>query len=113
VNYIKLLEDNIVRVGGQVATEEMIADGWFEYDGPIPQGQNFKLINGVLQEYVPEIPVLTQIQIYKDYLTSTDHKMYNDYEPKEGEDINTIKSQRKIARDYIRQNTVIYPSANN
>ena len=38
------------------------------------------------------------------YLDSTDYKMFIDYEPKVGEDLDTIKAERKTARDYIRSN---------
>ena len=35
--FIKVLSDGqSVTLGGQVATEEMLADGWFEFDGVVP-----------------------------------------------------------------------------
>lgn len=40
----------------------------------------------------------------KQYLDSTDHKMYIDYEPKVGEDLDAIKVERKTAREFIRAN---------
>lgn len=101
--YIKRIIDDIVQIGGEVATEQMLEDGWFEYNGDIPSGNNFKLINGVLESYIPEIPELDQIRIYKEYLDNTDHKMYNDYEPKEDENLEYIKTQRSIARSYLRE----------
>ena len=107
--YLKYLFEDVVQLGGQVATDDMIADGWFQYDGDVPQGTNFKLVDGALQTYTPEVSVLTQIQIYKDYLTNTDHKMYTDYEAKPGEDLADIQAQRKTARDYIRANQPIMP----
>lgn len=104
--YIRKIYEDIVQLGGQVATPEMIADGWFEYDGEVPQGTDFKLVNGVLVTYVPEIPVTTQIQIYMDYLTKTDFKMLPGYEPKPGEDLKAIETERNKARTFIRENSV-------
>lgn len=40
----------------------------------------------------------------KQLLIATDHKFYGDYEPKEGEDMDTIRVKRKEARDFIREN---------
>ena len=45
-----------------------------------------------------------QISSYQYFLSSTDYKMTTDYEPKEGEDLALVKSKRKEARDYIRDN---------
>jgi hypothetical protein len=101
--YIKRLNDTEVVLGGPVATEEMIADGWFEYNGDVPQGNNFRLVKGVLEAFTPEVPELEQIVIHKEYLNNTDHKMYADYEPKDGEDLNAIKVQRSAARAYLRE----------
>lgn len=81
----------------------MIDEGWFEYKGTVPQGNNFKLINGVLEAFTPEIPELEQIKLYKEYLNNTDHKMYADYESKDGEDLQEIKNQRSVARTYLRE----------
>lgn len=105
--YIKKIFEDIVQLGGQVATPQMIEDGWFEYEGPIPEGQNFKLIDGVIESYEPEIPPLEQIRIYKEYLNNTDFKMLTGYVPKEGEDLEAIKAKRDLAREYIRQNKPI------
>lgn len=107
--YIKRIFEDVVQVGGETATEEMLQDGWFEYDGEIPQGTDFKLIDGVLVPYISNLSIQLQISEYKDYLSKTDHKFYNDYELKDGEtlkDIEEIRSKRKIARDYIRDNEI-------
>lgn len=105
--YLKTLSTNanvsIVQLGGPVATDDMIADGWFEYDGLVPQGTSFILVNGVLEAFTPELPELEQVRIYKEYLDNTDHKMYVDYELKPGEDLDAIKAQRSIARTYLRE----------
>ena len=46
---------------------------------------------------------------YKKYLDDTDHKLFVDYEAKPGEDLDAIKSLRKKARDFIRENTIVLP----
>lgn len=102
--YIKKIFENIVHLGGEVATQEMLNDGWFPYYGTIPDGQNFKLVDGVLESYTPEIPVLDQVRLYKEYLTNTDYKMLPGYVPKEGEDLEAIKEKRDAAREYVREN---------
>jgi hypothetical protein len=108
VVYIKKIFSNangdIVQLGGPIATDEMIADGWFEYNGDVPRADNYMLVNGVLQSYTPEIPRATQVQIYKEYLTNTDFKMLPGYTPKPNEDLPAILNQRDIARAYIREN---------
>lgn len=40
----------------------------------------------------------------KQYLASTDHKFYNGYKPKEGEDLVEIERLRDEAREFIRAN---------
>ena len=47
-----------------------------------------------------------KIQEAKQYLASTDHKFYNGYKPKEGEDLAAIEAKRDEAREYIRMNEV-------
>lgn len=106
MRYIKAVSNNNVQVGGQVATQDMIDDGWIEYHGGVPElgdGQVFILENGILVASDVEISPLTQIQIYKDYLKDTDFKMLPGYVPKEGEDLEAIKTKRDQAREYIRE----------
>ena len=102
--YIKYIFENIVHLAGQEATDQMIKDGWFLYEGEVPPGQNFKLVNGILEAYEPEISPLTQVSFYKEYLNNTDFKMLTGYVPKEGEDLEVIKTKRDLAREYIRAN---------
>lgn len=105
--YLKTLSTNanvsIVQLGGPVATNEMIADGWFEYNGTVPHGDSYRLANGVLEAFTPELPELEQVRIYKEYLDDTDHKLISDYEIKPGEDLKEVKKQRSIARAYVRE----------
>lgn len=101
--YIKYICDNIVQLGGCEATNQMIKDGWFVYEGEIPAGQNFKLVNGVLEAYTPEISPLMQVDVYQNYLKNTDYKMLPGYDPKEGENLDDIVAKRKVAREFIRK----------
>lgn len=102
--YIKKLSDDRVQLGGMVATDQMKADGWFEYDGPIPEGDHFKFLKGVLINHAPEMSLVRQIETHKEYLNNTDFKMLPDYKPKEGEDIKLIKKKRDMSRKFIRDN---------
>ena len=43
-------------------------------------------------------------EVYKEYLGGTDHKFFNGYKPKEGEDLVEIERLRDEARDFIRAN---------
>lgn len=42
----------------------------------------------------------------KQYLDKTDHKFYNGYKPKEGEDLVEIERLRDEAREFIRANEI-------
>lgn len=42
----------------------------------------------------------------KEYLAKTDHKFYNGYNPKEGEDLVEIERLRDEAREFIRANEI-------
>lgn len=46
--YIKEIGNNNVLIGGTVATDEMITDGWSLYDGEVPMGMELELKDGVL-----------------------------------------------------------------
>lgn len=121
VIYIKIISNNNVQLGGTVANQEMLDDGWVRYNGNIPElkaDQVFGFANGSLIVFNAEIAPLTQVQNYKDYLAATDFKMLPGYIPKEDEDIDSIKSKRDLAREYIRANDTtrrelnITPTAN-
>lgn len=102
--YIKKINDIEYQLGGQVATDQMLDDGWTPYYGPIPEGQHFQLVEGILEPYDPPVPVLEQVRLYKEYLTNTDYKMLPGYVPKEGEDLKAVEEERNKAREYIREN---------
>lgn len=101
--YIKRINGDIVQIGGEVATTQMFKDGWFAYEGPIPRGPHFKLVNGVLENYEPELSSLSQLAIYKEYLDKTDHKMLPGYEPKDDENLDDVIAKRSIARAFVRE----------
>lgn len=44
------------------------------------------------------------VKVYQDYLEDTDHKFYEDYKPKVGEDLEPIRAKRSEARAFIRAN---------
>lgn len=46
----------------------------------------------------------TKLAEAKQYLAKTDHKFYNGYKPKEGEDLVEIERLRDEAREFIRAN---------
>jgi hypothetical protein len=101
--YIRKINNEVVQLGGTVATDAMIEDGWFEYHGSIPEGQHFKLINDELVAFVPEKTEYEMYNDYKAYLNATDHKLFSDYPLKEGEDLDLIKNERAVARTYCRE----------
>lgn len=110
MNYIKINLDYTVMVGGQVATDEMKQDGWVEYEGEIPKGTDFKMVDDVLESYVP---IKSDMQVYHeslDYLNQTDHKFYGDYDVKDNEDLTFIKEQRSQARSVVRSHLKKYKS---
>lgn len=100
--YIKYIYENIVQLAGQEATPQMLKEGWFPYEGPVPNSPNVKLVDGVLVEYEPEVSPLRQAAIYQEYLDNTDFKMFPNYDPKEGENLEDIIAKRKVAREFIR-----------
>lgn len=54
----------------------------------------------------PEQELQQQIAEANLYLKKTDHKFYNRYKPKEGEDLVEIERLRDEARDFIRANEI-------
>ena len=99
----KRINGDIVQVAGEVATPQMMKDGWFAYEGPVPRGPHFKLVDGVLENYEPELSKLSQLSIYKEYLIKTDHKMLPGYEPNKDEKLDDVIAKRSVARAFIRE----------
>ena len=57
-----------------------------------------------IQNEIVQQELLVKINEAKQYLASTDHKFYNGYKPKEGEDLVEIERLRDEAREFIRVN---------
>lgn len=55
-------------------------------------------------DILEKIYIKLMCEVYKEYLDSTDHKFFNGYKPKEGEDLVVIEKLRDERRDYIRAN---------
>lgn len=64
----------------------------------------FGVWNGNEWDIDEEAKLAKQIAEAKQYLAKTDHKFYNGYKPKEGEDLVEIERLRDEARDFIRAN---------
>ena len=56
------------------------------------------------EERLEKMYVRLVCEVYKEYLSKTDHKFFNGYKPKEGEDLVEIERLRDEARDCIRAN---------
>lgn len=56
------------------------------------------------QNEIAQQELQVKINEAKEYLASTDHKFYNGYKPKEGEDLVEIERLRDEAREFIRAN---------
>ena len=56
------------------------------------------------EEELSQKAIQDKINEAKQYLEKTDHKFYNGYKPKEGEDLVEIERQRDEAREFIRAN---------
>jgi len=104
--YIKP-NDKEVTLGGTIATEEMISNGWIEYDGDIPtieDGDKYSKIvfvdGSLVLETDTEAKLADGIAEAKAYLEATDWKVLPDYD----EDTTEIKLKRQEAREFIRVN---------
>ena len=58
------------------------------------------------EEELAQQVINAKMQEAKQYLQATDHKFYNGYKPKEGEDLVAIEAKRDEAREYIRMHEV-------
>ena len=56
------------------------------------------------EERLEKMYVRLVCEVYKEYLSKTDHKFFNGYKPKEDEDLAETERLRDEARDYIRAN---------
>ena len=58
------------------------------------------------QEELAQQELNRQLEVAKEYLSKTDHKFYNGYKPKDGEDLVDIEAKRDEYREFIRTNEV-------
>ena len=58
------------------------------------------------EEELAQKAIQDKINEAKKYLAKTDHKFYNGYKPKEGEDLVEIERLRDEAREFIRANEI-------
>ena len=82
---------------------------WFEaqsFNKIIIDGKNisFEKVDWRTPEEIETDELNTQIAEAKQYLEDTDHKFYGDYEPKVGEDLELVRTQRSKARAFVRAN---------
>lgn len=83
------------------------ADGNREYElikqwlseGNIPEPE-------FTEEELAQQELNKQLTVAKEYLSRTDHKFYNGYKPKDGEDLVDIAAKRDEYREFIRANEV-------
>ena len=71
-------------------------------------GENitFEKVDLRTPEEIKEQVLQQQIAEAQQYLDKTDHKFYNGYKPKEGEDLVEIERLRDEAREFIRANEI-------
>ena len=68
-------------------------------DGNIPDPE-------FTEEELAQQELNKQLEVAKNYLSKTDHKFYNGYKPKDGEDLVDIEAKRDEYREFIRTNEV-------
>ena len=102
IQTVKTQGDNYLLNGTMLVPQ---ADGNIEYElikewlseGNTPEPE-------FTEEELQKQKLLVKIQEAKQYLASTDHKFYNGYKPKVGEDLVEIERLRDEAREFIRAN---------
>ena len=111
--YIKQ-EGGAITLGGQVANKAMLASGWFEYHGEIPEKslapyEYFALEDNILVVKTNDLQQRTMnVEEMKKYLASTDYKMTVDYfaqlTTEQQADLTKKRSDaRKLIREYQEQ----------
>ncbi|CAB4130343.1 hypothetical protein UFOVP116_393 [uncultured Caudovirales phage] len=111
--YIRQLGDRI-ELGGQVATTEMLNNGWFEYNGPLPERnpevyEYFALDNNVIVIKTNDSQQRDlKVEEMKKYLADTDYKMTVDYfaqlTPEQQQELTEKRdAARKLIREYQNQ----------
>lgn len=107
--YIKQ-EGGVITLGGQVANKAMLASGWFEYHGEIPEKsldphEYFALENDILViRSNDQQQRAAKFDEMKKYLANTDYKMTVDYFAQlTSEQQDELMSKRSEARKLIRE----------
>lgn len=93
---VKRLVDGAIipSVNGNIDYEEY--KQWIS-EGNIPEPE-------FTQEELTQQELNRQLEVAKEYLSKTDHKFYNGYKPKDGEDLVDIEAKRDEYREFIRDN---------
>jgi hypothetical protein len=107
--YIKQIGE-IVQLGGQIATEEMLEQGWVLYSGNLPTRaplpfEYLALVDGVIEiKKNEELAKKIQVNEMRQYLVDTDYKMTVDYfasmTPEQQQE---LIAKREEARGIIRK----------
>ena len=84
----------------QVGSGTIIPEGFIEYTEE-PQ----ELLDALAVEKEAQ-DLQAKVNEAQQYLTSTDHKFFNGYKPKQDEDLVAIEAKRDEAREFIRNNKV-------
>ena len=84
--------------------DEQVAQGYGKDLTPITEVEKDAINKAKEDEY--KATTEYKITEAKQYLAKTDHKFYNGYKPKEGEDLVEIERLRDEARDFIRANEI-------
>ena len=82
---------------------------WFEaqqYNKIIIDGENisFDKVDWRTKEEIKQEELQVKIHEAKQYLNTTDHKFYGDYEPKIDENLELVRTKRSEARAFVRAN---------
>lgn len=85
-----------------VGSGTIIPDGFIEYEVGEEPAELFDALAVQQEQYDLD----KKIQEAYKYLAKTDHKFYNGYKAKIGEDLISIKALRDEAREFIRANEV-------
>lgn len=73
------------------------------YQGDMQVGDR-EATNEEIKEWQEKQELLIKINEAQSLLDKTQHKFGGDYEPKEGEDLESLRDKRSIARKFIREN---------
>lgn len=100
--YDKDVHDVIPEDSVEITDEywESLLGSEISFDGEKP------IIKIYTDEEIVQQELQAKVNEAQQYLTSTDHKFFNGYKPKQDEDLVAIEAKRDEARDFIRNNKV-------